>query len=59
MQSGPNEMLLSWFQDDELRDCPKCGRKHLLPPWGSPTPVEVCVTCGILSMAAGVASLDS
>jgi hypothetical protein len=41
---GPTEMLLSWFDEDELDVCPVCGQKHLLPPWGSPEK-RICATC--------------
>jgi hypothetical protein len=50
---GTEEMLLSWFGDDELEVCPRCCQKHVLPPWGSATG-RVCVTCGIVSMSAQV-----
>jgi hypothetical protein len=43
------KMLLAWFKEDELRVCPNCGQKHLLPGWGSPNGDAVCVTCGVMA----------
>lgn len=50
---GTKEMLLSWFSDDELEVCPRCGERQVLPPWGSASG-RVCVTCGVISATAKV-----
>ena len=52
-EEATKEMLLFWFEDDELDVCPRCGNKHLLPPWGSPSG-RVCVSCGIVSETAKI-----
>jgi hypothetical protein len=50
--AGAKEILLSLFVD-ELEVCPRCGERHLLPPWGSPSPRgRICVSCGIISATA-------
>jgi ribosomal protein S27AE len=40
-----NHDVLSWFEHDELADCPLCGERTLLPAWESKV---VCVNCGIV-----------
>ena len=59
------DMILHWFREDELSECPNCGNRHVLPGWGSPNG-RMCVTCGPLTLSAapephptrGVAHLD-
>lgn len=52
VEHGAKEILLSLF-GDELEICPRCGERHLLPSWGSPSPTgRICVSCGIISAIA-------
>jgi len=39
--------LRSWFSPDELRDCPDCGGRALLPAHPGQE-LEVCLDCGPL-----------
>ena len=41
------KLLLLWFADEELEDCPACGQKHLLPDWGS-AHGRSCASCGFV-----------
>jgi uncharacterized Zn finger protein len=44
----PSEPMLSWFDDDELTDCPSCGEKKVLPaPAGDG--MVICAACGIVA----------
>jgi hypothetical protein len=42
------QMLLSWFADDELTECPLCGYNHLLPVWGEKGDARMCASCGFV-----------
>jgi hypothetical protein len=54
VEDGAKEILLLLF-GDELEVCPRCGERHLLPLWGSPSPGDcVCVSCGIISATAKI-----
>jgi hypothetical protein len=37
-------ILLSWFEEEELSNCPSCGERHVLPSWAGPVG-SFCVTC--------------
>jgi transcription elongation factor Elf1 len=44
----PSEQVLSWFEDDELTDCPSCGERKVVPaPAGKA--MLVCAVCGIVT----------
>ena len=44
----PSEQMLSWFEEDELTDCPSCGRKKVIPaPVGEG--MVFCAACGIVA----------
>jgi hypothetical protein len=47
MVTDATKLLLLWFEQDELDDCPDCGQKHLLPDWGSPHG-RSCASCGFI-----------
>jgi hypothetical protein len=54
VEDGAKEILLLLF-GDELEVCPRCGERHLLPPWGSRSPGDrICVSCGIISATAKI-----
>ena len=44
---GPSEQMLSWFEDDELTDCPSCGEKKVIPARVGDGMV-FCAACGIV-----------
>jgi hypothetical protein len=48
MNVTPAQLLLLSFKRDELSVCPRCQKRELLPPWGSPSGPE-CASCGTLS----------
>jgi hypothetical protein len=45
-------MLLSWFDLDELTTCSQCGRRHVLPTWGTVLG-PFCATCGLIEGEGG------
>ncbi len=51
----PSVQMLSWFEDDELTDCPSCSEKKVLPaPMG--TGMVFCTACGMVAKThAGLA----
>lgn len=51
MTPQPKDLLLYWFDDDELEECTRCGNRHLLPDWGSAYG-RMCATCGLLDLNA-------
>lgn len=53
MKPQPKDLLLYWFDDDELEECKRCGNRHLLPDWGSAYG-RMCTTCGLLGLAPPV-----
>jgi predicted nucleic acid-binding Zn ribbon protein len=48
---GTSEKILSWFEDDELTDCPNCGEKKAIPVTAGNSSV-VCAACGIVAKPA-------
>ena len=43
------QMLLSWFEKDELTVCPQCSRRHVLPTWGTAIG-RYCASCGLIEL---------
>lgn len=43
-----SEQMLSWFDDDELSECPACGEKKVIPaPAGDG--LVICGACGVVT----------
>jgi hypothetical protein len=40
------QMLATWFSEDELDVCERCGEKHLMPAWGSADGIRACIGWG-------------
>lgn len=45
----------SWFAEDELERCPRCGNRRLVPAETEQS-LRVCLDCGIVEVAAGDAA---
>jgi hypothetical protein len=41
----PSLHMLSWFSDDELKNCPYCGKKSAVPVQSGPS---VCLSCEVV-----------
>jgi hypothetical protein len=51
-----SEQMLSWFDDDELGECPACGQRKVIPaPAGDG--LVICSACGVLT--TGEPTLES
>jgi hypothetical protein len=44
----PSETMLSWFEDDELTDCPSCGERKIVPSHLRDG-LAVCAACGVVA----------
>jgi ribosomal protein S27AE len=47
------EQVLSWFEDDELRVCPRCGNRKLLPSDAFADQRAYCLDCGVVEEPGG------
>jgi hypothetical protein len=47
------DQILGWYEDGELAVCPQCGEPRVLPAEEGATGGIVCVSCGLVSPAAG------
>jgi hypothetical protein len=56
------KQVRSWFDDEELRPCPQCGERLLIPA-ESERPYAVCIECGPVELtgagADAVTPVDS
>ena len=43
-----SEQMVSWFDDDELTECPACGARKVLPTPGRDGLV-ICAACGVVT----------